>query len=666
MKLSAVLSFAAFALLLMACDGDEASEAEQTPTAMPVSFPVVLDPDVRIAARADGSGLTEEPLTPPDGVFLPPGASPDRSQRVLVQDGRVVIESTAGDSTVIVDVATQEDFVSAVWSEDGARLVFDAVSGSSASLYVVNGDGTALVDVGTGLPGDTFPLAWSRDGQTLAFGFSPRDASTPLSALYVVRADGAARREIGVFSTPQGDAGWDPPKFSPDGSKFLAFGADGGIGGLRVFDLAGAPPLELPANGVLKFDWSADGEYVAYDSLDEERRLTTISVADATSGAVREITEGAWPRWSPAENRIAFKRRTAGSGEEQIHTVHADGGPTVALAPPGSYTWTDLSWSDDGSEVHFTRAGFGVAHLYRVGLADSAVTKFEAVLGEAGDPPQAASLSPDERLIAFPTSRGWRTVDLESGAETLLAEGQAGFGSSVHWTPQGPRVAVAAADVFVTDPGGGEPRALGVGLANDAGFSPDGGRLAVLAQHQLIVAAADGPERIVLYNGVPQAEIVQFVQWAPDGVTLAYAVSRTGISSYDVYVTDLDGAAERLEGQPGELAMPRWSPDGSATVLVKAFGGPAGAEVWLGDERGRRERLLATFGETCCGEAIWSPDGRLIALVNNLNHDVYVIDAESGRATYIATTGGACSVALAGWSSASDALYMYPACYFGV
>ena len=656
------------AVLLVACRGDgDSTRPASTPETL--GFPVVLNSDTRVTAEADGSAFTEKPLA--DGqANADPAASPDDRRRVVVRGGQVVIQSSGGAEAVVVPkVTTGDERVNPVWSPDGARLMFDLGFDGSSALYVVAADGTGLIDLGAGLEGDAFPLAWAPDGQRLAFGLQGGGPAVT-TELYVTRSDGSERAALGGFTNPQGDGGWDRLRFSPGGSKIVAFAPTEGLS-LRVFDLGGAAPIDIASTGTSKFSWSPDGSSIAFDTYDAVSRRSTILVGDAASGKARLLTEGSWPRWSPAGDRIAFKRALS-QAQSEVRTIRWDGSNDVVTGPPGHYPFQDLYWSDDGSELSFTRPAFGPAQLYRVDLADARADAIGSTLGDAGNPPQSVSVSPDERSVvflngAFRPEGGWYLEDLATRDVTLLASSGFPF-ADVHWTPHGPRIALGGVSVSVTEPGGSTLRSLDTRPAHRVVFSPDGSKLAVLSEHQLSIAEVDGPERRVLYAGAPQIDIVQQVDWAPGGQRLTYIITHsdntTGATTTRSFVSDLHGNRAELTPAAGYAGLPYWSPDGKALAQVRSPDAGATREIWLMDDDGSNSRMLAAFDGYCCDPVYWSPDGSRIA-VSHLN-SASIVGVLSGDETLAVSVGGGCNLMIAGWSAHSDALYVYPACSFGI
>jgi len=659
------------ALFATACGDDAANR--QSATFQPARLPVVLQSDVRITVAPDGSNLREEPITGFESG-ADPTVSPDGTLQVVADNGTVRVQPLdGGDATVVEGVRVPSDAtLNVIWSPRGDRILFDAATDGTSALYLVRADGGGLADVAAGLDGDAFPLAWASDGSRLAFGLFGGDDTAPRGTLYVTDADGARRVEAGDFVHPQGDAGWDRPRFSPDAARIAAFAMTPAGLSLRVFDPGGGPPIDLGGDGVLKFSWSPDSRSLAFDRTDYETGRSSISIWDMASGTTRELTEGHWPRWSPDGDVIAFKRESADGIESQIYTVHADGSGEVAIGTRARYAFQELTWSDDGAELTYVRPAFSAAQLYRVDLAAGIAEAVGVPIGDAGNPPRSVSLSPDASdavylVDAFEPGGTWQVIELATGAPRTLVANGFPF-ADVYWTDDGPRVALGGTSASITDPGGSEPRSLETGMAQKVVFSPDGSELAVLMVGTLLIASVDGPERQVLYQGEAPGDIVQDVDWAPSGDRFTFTVSRTdpgGAASTSTFLADLAGNVEEIDNKGGYAGLAYWSPDGETLAQIRkpSFNDPN--QLWLLDAGGDNARILAENAGVCCEQLYWSPDGTRIAVSRDLS-SVVLIDVVSGTVTTAITTGGGCNVSIAGWSADGGSLYAYPACYTGI
>jgi len=265
-----------------------------------------------------------------------------------------------------------------VWSPDRARIAFVSQEGTSTvgdgSLYVVDGDGSNLTEVTTGVRPDVAP-AWSPDGTRIAFigGSDVVGASTGTtrSIRYVELATGSvADLTHGLIANPAS------PTWSPAGDR-LAFVSrrmgeglpiDGRypVGAVYVATVAtGELAMVMPGRGygARRVAWSpsrdallvfsrADGPTTGNESL---------SVLDLQSGErpfiLSSSQDVSTPAWSPDGKRFAYvvggstlRVETVGGGSQSID-LGVSGGRSLTWAPDGQTVVVLGTWSGATSIV---------------------------------------------------------------------------------------------------------------------------------------------------------------------------------------------------------------------------------------------------------------------------------------------------------------------------
>jgi len=150
------------------------------------------------------------------------------------------------------------------WSPDGSRILFRATDSTLANpnIWVMNVDGTGLVNLTAGLPVDVTDKrhpAWSPDGTRIAF----IAARAGEHKVWIMNADGSNAAQLTT------DAGFDQaPAWSPDGQRiaFSRYDAANPANGWDVMIVAatGGQPARLSLAGdQLVPAWSPDGRYIA-------------------------------------------------------------------------------------------------------------------------------------------------------------------------------------------------------------------------------------------------------------------------------------------------------------------------------------------------------------------------------------------------------------------
>jgi Tol biopolymer transport system component len=290
---------------------------------------------------ADGSRLYQAPWSP-DGEQL----------LVRTTGGGLSAIDLRGDPPVDLLSGRGLDVRAVSWAPDGSRIALSATeagpTGRPARLYSVDPDGTDLrpfvatgsdPDAGSAIDGDE--PAWSPDGRWLAF-------IDRASGLWVVRADGSDRRQLGMALASDGSViggyAWAPdstqvtyqrrssdaseaaasgifiigidgltkrriaedarvevtPRWSPDGRHIAWLVAALEGFGVTLFDVGSDQAVELRSEAALHrgwLDWSPDGTWLAAYTADRDE-LALISIdrgsPDAYLSITAKVTGVAW------------------------------------------------------------------------------------------------------------------------------------------------------------------------------------------------------------------------------------------------------------------------------------------------------------------------------------------------------------------------------------
>src|SRR5438094_9077821 len=218
---------------------------------------------------------------------------------------------------------------------------------------------------------------------------------------------------------------------------------------------------------------SPDGRLVAYTvrrtNWDENAYETQIWLADATTGAARELTHAKKssrsPAWSPDGSRLAFISDR--SDKNQIYVISASGGEAEALTSleDGMHRF---QWSPDGARIAYSATepksaaikdrekkygefqvvehDYRMTHLFAIDVAARAtrtLTSGPFTVGSFEWSPDGKSIAFDHRVNSSPASSGSADISIVTVADATVRKlvTQEGPDSRPVWSPDGSRIA---------------------------------------------------------------------------------------------------------------------------------------------------------------------------------------------------------------------------------
>jgi dipeptidyl aminopeptidase/acylaminoacyl peptidase len=167
------------------------------------------DPDDEIfVMNADGSApaerRTDNTITDAGPEFSPDGT------RIVYFSGNNVIHVMNADGSNAHPLDPGNFSVGPQWSPDAARVLFQRSAGGEAHPFVINPDGTGLMQIGQGIPPVQAP-SWSPDGGKIVF----LTGSGGSSDIWIMNADGTGGAPILDDALVRSGPKWQPIPRAP-------------------------------------------------------------------------------------------------------------------------------------------------------------------------------------------------------------------------------------------------------------------------------------------------------------------------------------------------------------------------------------------------------------------------------------------------------------------
>jgi Tol biopolymer transport system component len=294
--------------------------------------------------------------------------------------------------------------------------MYDSAANGIPGLFVINTDGTGVVDLTADQTDNESAAAWSPDGTQIAF--KRRVIATNETDIYKMDADGSA-----VVRLTTDGLNHNHPAWSPDGARIVFQSArDGGQSEIYVMNADGSGQTRLTNNAYQDSlpQWSPDGAKIAFQADVDSSGVQEILLMNPDGTGQTNITNNAVfdgdPDWSPDGTRLVFRSKRDGQATNDLYHMAVDGTDVVRLTTSGQHD-AHPSWGPFPSTATVTAADtqgrVGRVAIVPINITDVRGLDLTAV---------TITLTYDSTILT-PTDDGTNTTAVTPGAMVPVAWG---------------------------------------------------------------------------------------------------------------------------------------------------------------------------------------------------------------------------------------------------
>jgi eukaryotic-like serine/threonine-protein kinase len=392
---------------------------------------------------------------------------------------------------------------------------------------------------------------------------------------------------------------------------------------LRRMDEIEATPI-AGTDGAMAPFLSWDGQWVGFHNNGWVRK---VPVAGGVPTALCKTTRWFYGgSWGP-DGSVVF----AGGAAVGLSMVSGTGGEPEALTKPDPKLdeWSHRlpSWLPDGKGVLFTMMRHGLDRRPATCLLDMGTCNWRILLEDAADARYVSTghlvFLRQGSLMAVPFELSKHAV--VGQAFPVMKDVLQGLSSSWWYHTAAGQYAVSengtlvyasggimprqkARLIWVDQEGRDEPVTAQVSTYHHPRLSPDGRRLAYVAEDRLWVQDLESGRGTTLTDD----GIASYPVWSPDGKRILFAWHKTLADNLYWIAADGGGPKERLTKSPRDQVPGSFSPDGG-TIVLSEIDLTEGSDVLALDVRSRQAKPLLDSKITWELYPEISPDGRWIA-----------------------------------------------------